>query len=99
MEQRGVEIVMEKIETLIRIVAEGVGENSRKIDLLAEEVVFLKEGHVGTSMTIHRLETQLLKIETSLDKLEKEIRGIRMEFNDLFSWHEQRIALLEMGVS
>ncbi|MHB1420283.1 MAG: hypothetical protein ACYCX4_11980 [Bacillota bacterium] len=99
MDQRGVEIVAEKIETLIRIVAEGVGENSRKIDLLAGEVGAIKEGNTSISLNIHRLDTQLQKIETSLEFLEKEIREIRMEFNELFSWHEQRIAYLEVGVS
>ncbi|NLP18864.1 MAG: hypothetical protein GX376_07210 [Firmicutes bacterium] len=55
-----VQILLEELYRLVETVAEGVGDNSRRLDLLTAEVGRVKEGQMRLELLVRRLDKRPL---------------------------------------
>ena len=91
MEQKHFEILLENMHGDIKLVAEGVGQLSQRVDNLTEAVGGLTE-------RVAAVETRLDGVETRLENIEVDVREIKQGMGVLTSIcsnHESRLQTVE----
>jgi len=83
MEKDDLMILLERIETKVGFVAEGVDANRNRHEQASIERRELKEAHEQTHLRLRMIETKYEGVETRLEGVETRLEGVDTRMDDM----------------
>ena len=101
MDEHELMILLERIETKVELVAEGVAANATRHEQASIERHELKDAHEQTHLRLRAVETHLEGADNRMDEIQQDLRGMRHTTGLLYTIaqsHEHRILDVENGL-